>query len=224
VQDWVHRIETGEFEVTVSNVISELIRLQQVTSNLRNLETTGHPWPDESAKADTICDLLTAGEVDYPVLIWSQWRPGAAALRERLEKLSQNKKNGGAMLGKRVAHVMGGLKTNEENIEAFRTSNLDVLIMSLGVGKYGHTLTDTKTAIYLDKTWDSDAYFQSLHRLERIGLKHRPLVISLRSRGTVDEFIEANLAGKLPSMANVTGSNLTRLLLSLGTEFAGLPL
>jgi len=221
VNDWVHRIETGEFEVTVSNVISELIRLQQVTSNLRNLETTGHPWPDESAKADAICDLLDVGEVDFPVLIWSQWRPGAAALKERLEKMTQVKAS--AMYDRKVAHVMGGLKTNVDNIESFRTGNLDVLIMSLGVGKYGHTLTDTKTAIYLDKTWDSDAYFQSLFRLERIGLKHRPLAISLRCKGTVDEFIEANLAGKLPSMANVTGSDLTRLLLSLGSEFAGLP-
>lgn len=223
VNDWVHRIETGEFEVTVSNVISELIRLQQVTSNLKNLETSGHPWPDESAKADVICDLLDGGEVDFPVLIWSQWRPGADALRQRLEKMSASK-NSTHMKGKRVAHVMGGLKTNEQNIESFRTGNLDVLIMSLGVGKYGHTLTDTKTAIYLDKTWDSDAYFQSLFRLERIGLKHRPLAISLRCKGTVDEFVEANLAGKLPSMANVTGSDLTRLLTSLGPEYVGLPM
>jgi SNF2 family DNA or RNA helicase len=222
VDDWVHRIESGEFEVTVSNVISELIRLQQVTSNLRNLETTGHPWPDESAKADVICDLLDVGEVDFPVLIWSQWRPGAAALRERLEKMTEKKSS--AMYGRKVAHVMGGLKTNVDNIESFRTGNLDVLIMSLGVGKYGHTLTDTKTAIYLDKTWDSDAYFQSLFRLERIGLKHRPIAISLRCKGTVDEFIEQNLAGKLPSMANVTGSDLVRLLSSLGPEYAGLPI
>jgi non-specific serine/threonine protein kinase len=224
VDDWVHRIESGEFEVTVSNVISELIRLQQVTSNLRNLETTGHPWPDESAKADVICDLLTTGEVEYPVLIWSHWRPGAAALRDRIEKLTKDKKNGGALIGKSVAHVMGGQKDNAEHIESFRTANLDVLIMSLGVGKYGHTLTDTRTAIYLDKTWDSDAYFQSLFRLERIGLNHRPIAISLRCKGTVDEFIEQNLAGKLPSMANVTGSDLVRLLSSLGPEYAGLPI
>jgi SNF2 family DNA or RNA helicase len=223
VDDWVHRIDTGEFEVTVSNVISELIRLQQVTSNLRNLETTGHPWPDDSAKADLIEEILDSGEVDFPVLIWTQWRPGAQALVERLQAMA-DKKTSTHMRGKKVGHVMGGMKDNVATIDSFKQGDLDVLVMSLGVGKYGHTLTDTKTVIYHDKSWDSDAYFQSLHRVRRIGLEHRPLVISLRAKGTVDEFVEANLAGKLPSMANVTGTDLTRLLTSLGSEYAGLPL
>lgn len=220
VDDWVHRIDTGEFEVTVNNVISELIRLQQCTSNLYNLETTGHPWPDESAKADAIMDDLLSGEVEFPVLIWTHWRPGAKAMTDRILKRIRSREPG-ALEGRAVEHVHGAKKAKENDkiIERFEKGDLDVLVMSLGVGKYGHTLTESKTVMYLDKSWDSDAYFQSLYRVKRIGLKHRPLIISYRAFGTVDEFVEANLAGKMPPMANVTGSDLTRLLSSLGPEF-----
>jgi hypothetical protein len=75
-----------------------------------------------------------------------------------------------------------------------------------------------RTIIYVDKTWNADDYFQSLHRVRRIGLEHRPVVVTLRAPGTVDELVEENLEGKLGGISRITRSSLRELLLGLGRE------
>ncbi len=217
ITDWIHELEENrDKRVEVTAVIAMLIRLQQITSNLYNLETTGTPWPDYSSKADYVEEVLDDGEVEWPVLIWTHHRPGAKALEDRLTKRTRKKDS--ALFGRRVALVYGGSRNADQTIEDYKAGKVDVLILGIQVGKYGHTLVNTRTVIPYDKTWDSDAWFQMLHRVRRNGLTHRPLVINPRCRGTVDDFVELNLAGKLPAMANLTGADLATILRSLGED------
>ena len=223
---WLHELEENrDKRVEVTAVIAMLTRLQQVTSNLYNLETTGTSWPDDSSKADFVVEDLTRGDIEWPSLVWIWHRPGGTALLNRLLKLSKSKKNGGALYGKRIELVIGGMKKKaDEYISAYKAGEVDVLILGIGVGKYGHTLANSKTIYAYDKTWDSDAWFQMLHRYAGArallqGFHHRPLVKTLRCRGTVDDFVELNLAGKLPGMASMTGTDLIKILRSLGEEF-----
>jgi hypothetical protein len=190
-----------------------------VTSNLHNLRTIeGTEWPDESAKGDFIEELLErGGGADYPVLIWTHHRAGAECLRDRL--LRSSKKKDSALYKRKIELVYGGVKGSDDIIEKYKAGGIDVLILGIQVGKYGHTLVNTRTVITYDKTWDSDAWFQMLHRVRRNGLTHRPLVINPRCRGTVDDFVELNLAGKLPAMAKLTGADLAKVLRSLGEEY-----
>lgn len=224
---WIHELETNaDKRVEVTAVIAMLTRLQQITSNLYNLETTGQTWPDESSKADFVLEDLTRGDIEWPCLIWTHHRPGAQALLNRLRKRAADKKNGDALYGKRIEMVVGGMKKKaDELISAYKAGEVDALILGIGVGKYGHTLANSKTIYIYDKTWDSDAWFQMLHRYGGAravlsGFMHRPVVKTLRCRNTVDDFVELNLAGKLPGMADWTGANLAKILRSLGEEFA----
>lgn len=226
---WVHQLEEAPSKmVEVTAVIAMLTRLQQVTSNLYNLETTGQEWPDESSKADFVVEDLTRGDVEGPILIWIWHRPGGTALLNRLRALAEKKtvnKEPNPMYGKRIELVVGGMKKKaDEYITAYKNGDVDVLILGIGVGKYGHTLANSKTIYAYDKTWDSDAWFQMLHRYGGArallaGYHHRPVVKTLRCRKTVDDFIELNLAGKLPAMADMTGAQLSKILRSLGEEF-----
>lgn len=225
---WIHELEENrDKRVEVTAVIAMLTRLQQVTSNLYNLETTGTSWPDESSKADFVVEDLMLGDLEWPALIWVHHRPGAHALLERLRKRAADKKNGDALYGKRIELVLGGMKKKaDEYISAYKAGEVDVLILGIGVGKYGHTLANSKTIYIYDKTWDSDAWFQMLHRYGGAravlaGYMHRPVVKTLRCRKTVDDFIELNLAGKLPAMADMTGANLAKILRSLGEDHVG---
>jgi SNF2-related domain len=227
MSQWFHELEyNADSRVDVTAVIAQLTRLQQVTSNLKNLETTGKHWPDESTKADAVEQLLETQAVEGPVLIWVWHRPGAHALNDRLQRAVQGKtqeKKQHPLYGKRVEMVLGGNKNADKIIESYKDGEVDVLIMSIGVGKYGHTLANTHTVIYYDRTWDSDAIFQSLHRYagargRLAGYEHNPVCIILRCRGTVDDFVEMNLAGKLPDMANITGADLLKILRSLGAN------
>lgn len=227
---WIHELEENrDKRVEVTAVIAMLTRLQQVTSNLYNLQTTGEEWPDDSSKADFVVEDLVRGDVDGPCLIWVHHRPGAHALLERLRKSAKSKAHGGALWQKRIELVVGGMKKKaDEYISAYKAGEVDVLLLGIGVGKYGHTLANSKTIYIYDKTWDSDAWFQMLHRFGGAravlaGYHHRPLVKTLRCRGTVDDFIELNLAGKLPAMADMTGANLAKILRSLGEEFTDAP-
>lgn len=215
---WIHELEENRSKrVEVTAVIAMLTRLQQVTSNLYNLETTGTEWPDESTKADFVEETLDIGEVEWPVLIWTHHRPGAKALLTRLQKKA--KKKDSALYKKRVELVYGGMKNSDELIEDYKAGKIDVLVLGIQVGKYGHTLVNTRTVVTYDKTWDSDAWFQMLHRVRRNGLNHRPLVLNPRCVGSIDTFVEMNLAGKLPAMASITGSDLAKVLRSLGEEY-----
>lgn len=222
MDQWFHELEyNADSRVDVAAVIAQLTRLQQVTSNLKNLETTGKHWPDESTKADTVEEILETDAM-FPMLIWTWHRPGAHALRDRLEKLS--KKKSSEFYGKKMEMVLGGNKKADTIIESYKNGEIDVLIMSIGVGKYGHTLANSRDVIYFDRTWDSDAMFQSLHRYagargRLAGYEHNPRVRILRCRGTVDDFVEMNLAGKLPDMAKITGADLIKILRSLGANY-----
>lgn len=222
--DWIHKLEQSPDKyVEMTAFIAVLTRLQQVTSNLFNLQTVGRgDWPDSSSKADMVEEMLDIGDdFEWPVLIWVHHRPGAHALRDRLEALAARK--GSAMYGRRVDLVLGSTKDKDGIIEAFKDGEIDVLLLGITVGKYGHSLANAHTVIPYDKVWDSDAWFQMLHRAagaraKLTGFSHRPLLINPRCSGTIDDFVELNLAGKLPSMANVTGADLAKILRSLGEE------
>jgi hypothetical protein len=103
----------------------------------------------------------------------------------------------------------------DDLFEAYKSGKVKALVLSLGVGKFGHTLTNTLTAVYLDKTWEADPWVQSLRRIKRIGLTHSPRVISIVCPGTVDDIVEENLAGKAVNIAHVTNSNLATMLRTL---------
>ncbi len=182
-------------EVVAANEIARLMKLQQIASC----------WDGVSAKVDALADII--GGYEPPYLVWTHWRETGHVAAEALRQA-----------GLRVAHVDGGTSTRDDEIEAYKAGQRDVLVVSLGVGKFGHTLTNTRTIFYVDKSWAADDYYQSLHRVRRIGLTHSPVVVTIRAPGTVDEVVEANLEGKLSGISRLTRSDLATLLAGLGKE------
>ena len=102
-------------------------------------------------------------------------------------------------------------------LDDYKAGGTDILVLQMGVGKFGHTLTDTRTVYYHDRHFDSDAYFQSLRRVRRIGLGHRPRLIVPRSLRSFDPIVELNLSGKLQSIAKLGNKDLKEMLQSLGS-------
>jgi len=188
---FVAELETGQMEA--QNKIAQLVRLQQIVSGIPN-----------GAKHDALLSLMAEDIYEKPMLIWAHWKSSAEALSDRLG----------------VPIVNGGTpkKKRDELLESFKRGEFSTLILSPGVGKFGHTFTNVKTIVYLDKTFDADAYVQSLRRVRRIGLQHRPLVVTFTSPGTTDDLVERNLSGKLGSIARMSQADLRELLLGLGKD------
>jgi len=192
----------GGTELSVSSKMAQLTFLQEIASDLVNVDRQ----IVSSSKTDTILELLDTGYFELPTIIWTHWRQGAQCLYEELESRNY------------VCRYVNGDTSEEDRatiLEAYKSGDIPILILSMGVGKFGLTLTNTRTMIYKDRTFDMDAYVQSFARVRRIGLDHEPTVIILRCPGTTDDLIEENLIGKSKSLAQVTNAELLSILKSL---------
>lgn len=199
INDFILELESGQ-EVRVDYMMARITRSLEIISNSVNAG-----GPDLSAKDQFIEEAIDAGMYQFPMLIWVHWREGAIRLLDRL----QSKKL-------KVGLALGGQEDADELIESYKQGKLDILILGLGVGKYGHTLINTRTVIYKDRTFDMDAYYQSLHRVRRFGLDHRPVVVTPRHPRTVEELIEKNLTTKAFSIASISQADLAMMLKGLG--------
>jgi SNF2 family DNA or RNA helicase len=221
VEEWLVALEAEEDEeieredadLEATSRLAQATRLAQITSNLCNLEKgAGKAMPRSSAKEDLLVDLIRQGDIEFPLLVWTWFKPTTESLDARLEK----------EFGKdlRITYVHGGLTAEQKDlgIEQYKDGEVDVLILQMGVGKFGHNLIDTKTVFYHDRSYESDAYIQSLRRVKRIGLTHRPRLIIPRAQISADPLIELNLAGKMTSISKVASHDLRELLKSLGAQ------
>ena len=57
---------------------------------------------------------------------------------------------------------------NPTGYESFLSGDKDLLLMQIASGKFGHSFTNTKSVIYIDYTFNSDDYYQSLARTKRL--------------------------------------------------------
>lgn len=201
--EFITQLETGE-EMSATAKVAQLVRLQQIVSNPANF---GPEWPDISGKRNTLVELIESGYIETPAIIWAHWKEGAVSLSIALQTAFDKRY--------KIALVRSKDPKRDELIMRFIRGGLDIIIMSPGIGKYGHNLTNAKTMVYYDKTWDADAYIQSIARVERKGLNHRPLILSLVCPGTTDQLIQENLQDKSRAIAHVTNNNLAGLLRSL---------
>lgn len=219
VDDWIvaleadddETVEEGDEDLKATSRLAQATRMLQITSNLCNLEKgAGKAMPNSSAKEDLLVDMIRNGDIEFPLLVWTWFVPTTESIDARLEKEFKDL---------RVMYVTGTMTPDQKDagIEAYKNGEVDVLVLQMGVGKFGHTLTNTKTVFYHDRTFESDAYLQSLFRVRRIGLTHVPRLIIPRAQFSADPLVEMNLAGKMQSIAKVASHDLASLLQSLGT-------
>lgn len=201
-EEWSTQLAGGE-RVTAPNTISQMNRLAQITSNLGNIGKKR-----SSAKEDLLMTLIEQDDIKFPLLIWCWWVPTAQSVYDRIYDNTD--------LAIDMAVGAMTMEEKDEAISSYKEGELDVLVFQMGVGKFGHTLTNTRTVFYHDRHFDSDAYFQTLRRVRRIGLLHKPRLIVPRAPYGADPFIELNLSGKLSSIARLGNRDLNELLVSLG--------
>lgn len=202
---WVTDLEGEELKVT--NWLSMSTRLQQITSNMCSLPNVKTSC---SIKEDLLIDLIKQKDIETPLIVWAWFVDTAESIAKRLEKEFKDL---------RVGLVYGEMSTQEKDstLDAYKDGDLDVIVLQMNVGKFGHTLTNTKTVFYHDRTFDADAWIQSYRRVPRLGLEHTPVLIIPKCEDSIDELIDQNLAGKFQSIARLSKADLASLLKSLGT-------
>jgi len=203
--------ELPEGTVTSPNVLSQITRLVQLASNPEIIpgdfiQEYSDAVFGKAAKWKAAVELLEYEQL--PAIIWTSFIATADRLADRLE-----------IKGFRTAKLTGKTPEKERQniVDNFQAGLLDVIIAHPGVGKYGLTLTAARTAIYLERNYNGDDYFQSLHRVRRIGTKQSPHIIHLlatvdNGEPTIDHVIAASLNSKKQTVNDLTASLILEVL------------
>jgi len=185
--------------VTTMNVITQLMRLQQITC--------GHFKADDDSiqeiknnRIDELMELIE--EVEGKAVIWAHWRHDIVTIVREIEK-----EYPGSVM------TYYGDTTPDDRQKAIREmqdpeSKVRFLVGTPQTGGYGITLTGASTMIYYSNGYDLEKRQQSEARIDRIGQKKPMTYIDILAEDTIDEKIVKALRKKVNIATQVMGEEL----------------
>jgi len=154
-----------------------LLRMLSLAPGLVDPEHADIP----SSKLDALMEQLTEVVAEgHRVLVFSQFTSYLALVAARLERD-----------GIDHATLDGSTRRRAEVIEAFRTGDAPVFLISLKAGGFGLTLTEADYVFLLDPWWNPAAEAQAVDRTHRIGQTRRVFVYRLIAADTIEDKVMA---------------------------------
>lgn len=169
-------------DMTPNNALTELMRMQQVTSGCVPIfneigEQIGiSPIPGPNPKLEALSDLLD--EINGKVIIWTKFKFEIALISGMLT----NKGIG-------FVELHGGVSDQDRVINRARFQNDDnckVFLAQVQTGGIGLTLNEAKYAIYFSNTFQTELRIQSEDRNHRIGQKESVEYFDLICNDSID--------------------------------------
>jgi SNF2 family DNA or RNA helicase len=179
--------ELGESEVTVTNILTRLLRLSQLTGGFIGDDEGNAPQRISTAKQSALEDIIDeALQEGKKLVIIARFVPEIKAICKLLE--NQN-------IG--YSCIMGGVKNREEQVSAFQTDpSVQVFIGQIATAGLGITLTAASTMVFYSEDYSMSNFEQAKARIHRVGQKENCTYIYLTAKGTVDEKVLKALRGK----------------------------
>jgi SWI/SNF-related matrix-associated actin-dependent regulator 1 of chromatin subfamily A len=180
---WVRNMSGDEVLAQAENILTRLIRLAQLASNPRLIDSSYREVPAKFLSIDAILkDCLNESKA----IIWTSFVDNIQALEARFFELNP-------------VCIHGGMTAEEKqkSVKAFRTDpDVRLLVANPAAAREGLTLTEANTAIYLDRTFNLVDYLQSQDRIHRLSQTRPCSIILLTAEGTIDEFVDFCLEQK----------------------------
>ena len=168
-------VEGGQ--ITASNALVKLLRLQQLTSGLLVLDD-GAKVEAHEAKRAALADLLE--DHVQPIVVFGRFVHDLDTAQSVAEAL-----------GRRYGEVSGRRKDLDQS--RFPLS-CDVLGVQIQAGGVGIDLTRAATAVFLSTGFSLGEYLQARARLARPGQTKRTTFVHVVATGTIDERVQRALA------------------------------
>ena len=195
--------QIGEHDfMTTPNVMTQLLRLQQVLSGHTKTDSGEFIEIDDNRLTELISCLE---EVEGKVIIWSRFRYDVKRIAAALAK----------EYGPRSTVTYFGDTSDDERtsaIEQFQEGDARFFVGNPQTGGYGITLTAAQTVIYFANSFDLAVRMQSEDRAHRIGQANHVTYIDLIAENTIDERIVKALRGKMDIASVVMGEELREWL------------
>ena len=187
---------------TALNVLTQLIRLHQITCGHMKLDT-GSTMNLTTNRLDELMHIL--GETTGKVIIWANYIHDIERIEASIH-LSD--------FGQDSCCTYYGATPTDKRQECIRRfqdpdSKVRFFIGNTQTGGYGITLTAASTVIYYSNNYDLEKRIQSEDRAHRIGQKNSVLYIDLVAKGTVDEKIIQSLRNKVNIAKEISGEELS---------------
>ena len=185
VRDSYAELERGE--VTITNVLTKLLRLSQLTGGFLGSDESESAEQVSSAKLDVLEDLIDSTlEENRKLVIIARFVPELRAICRLLEKKSI-----------RYSLIMGGVTNRDEQVTQFQNDpSVPVFVGQIATAGLGITLTAASTMVFYSLDYSMSNFEQTKARIHRAGQRMPCTYIYLLAAGTVDEKVLAALKDK----------------------------
>ena len=179
--------ELGQSEVTVTNILTRLLRLSQLTGGFIGDDEGNAPQristANQAALEDIVEEALQEGK---KLVVIARFIPEIKAICKLLEKQ-----------GVKYSCIMGGVKDREAQVSAFQNDpQTQVFVGQIATAGLGITLTAASTMVFYSEDYSMSNFEQAKARIHRVGQKENCTYIYLVAKGTVDEKVLAALRSK----------------------------
>ena len=193
---------------TTANVITQMMRLQQITS--------GHFKSDDGGiqiiKNNRIKELMNVLElVQGKAVIWAHWRQDIESIVNAISTAKDENEN--ILYGPESVVTYFGSTSMDDRQKAIKSiqnpdSPVRFVVGTPQTGGYGITLTGANTMIYYSNGYDLEKRQQSEARIDRIGQTRNMTYIDIIAEKTIDEKIVIALRKKINIASQVMGEEL----------------
>ena len=177
--------ECGSGHVVVNNVLTKLVRLQQITSGFcytqENVLLDKELQELNTAKEDTLADMLEDLDPRENVVVFCIFRHDLEAIHRAA------KKNG------RECFELSG---SENTLDGWKSTEGAVIAVQIQAGSEGIDMTKANHAVYFSIPHSLAMYNQSRARLYRPGQTRPVSFCHLLAEGTIDEALYKSLIKK----------------------------
>jgi len=177
--------ELGKTEVTVTNILTRLLRLSQLTGGF--LGDDGSAQAISAAKLAALEDIIDeARQENKKLVVIARFIPEIKAIRKLLEKQSID-----------YSCITGEVKDREVQISRFQSDpEVQVFIGQIATAGLGITLTAASTMVFYSTDYSMSNHEQARARIHRVGQHENCTYIYLAAKGTVDEKVLKALQSK----------------------------
>ncbi len=178
--------ELSKGEVTITNVLTRLLRLSQLTGGFI-ADDNSMVTNVSTAKLEALSDIIDeAVNEDKKLVVIARF----IAEIKAIEKLLQKKKLNYSL-------IMGGIKDRETQVSQFQINpDIKVFIGQIATAGLGITLTAANTMVFYSLDYSMSNFEQTKARIHRVGQKKNCTYIYLSAKGTVDEKVLKALQNK----------------------------
>jgi SWI/SNF-related matrix-associated actin-dependent regulator of chromatin subfamily A-like protein 1 len=182
---WIQDLSGADVLVRADDILARLVRLAQLASNPALLDSRFTGTPAKFTAVDELLPLYLADD-SRKVILWTSFVGNIPILQKRYSRYHPV-----------TLHGEMKSRARDASVKAFKQDKtVRLLIANPAAAREGLTLTQARTAIYIDRTFNLVDFLQSQDRIHRLSQKYPSEVVVLTATGTIDEFIDFSLAQK----------------------------